>query len=294
MRVEVSPFSLRWLSDLTAMVNAHISQVPPGWTLTESQVAATMSASSWWDVHYPAEPKPADFEVLCAAVNGRLAASAKILYVEDDGAYISWVVADSAEPDALSSLLDELIEHARQRQCKVLGFSRWEFGLGWFGIPILWSHLVRGLQGAGFKTEGEWVLVGGELTTATLPEPSGSPDVLVEWRINEPESEWKVVARLDGIEVGECEFWGIPAAFRVSSVYEDWITVEWIGVEKPYQRRGIGRRLFAEGLSYHAGRGVKNVLLWTDRDNVPFQRLAEQFGFRRGPVCLQFSKITFR
>lgn len=294
MQPEIFPFSLRWLSDLTAMVNAHISQVPPGWTLTESQVAATMSVSSWWDVHYLAEPKTTDFEVLCAAENGRLAASAKILYVEDGGAYISWVVADSAEPDALSSLLDEVIEHARQRQCKGLGFSRWEFGLGWFGIPVLWSHLVRGLQGAGFEAEGEWVLVSGELPAATLLEPPGSIDVQVEWRINEPESEWKVVAWLDGIEVGECEFWGIPAVFRDSSDYEDWITVEWIGVEKPYQRRGIGRRLFAEGLRYQAGRGVKNVLLWTDMGNVPLQRLAEQFGFRRGPVCLQFSNITFR
>jgi len=61
-----------------------------------------------------------------------------------------------------------------------------------------------------------------------------------------------------------------------------WITFEWLGVESPYQRQGIGRWLLSEQLRRQAQRGIANAILWTEPDNRAMRRIGECWALAMG------------
>jgi GNAT superfamily N-acetyltransferase len=293
MRFELLPFQPVWLADLTLLINAHTSLVPPGWTLTDAQVDLLLAAPFWWQVHYPDQTRLADAEVLCVLEDGNLCAGTRLRYSDDRCTYITWILSKPESGDAFRYLLEEVETRARARGCQSLRFTRNELGAGWFDVPVVWPHIVQGLHEAGFEVEREWMLMSGKVNRYNNPMPDVQ-DLTLEWDARPQEAEWKVTARADGMLLGECEAWGIPAAFHGCSGYDEWITLEWLGVEEPYRRKGIGRWLMNEQLQFQAGRGIGKALMWTEIDNEAAIRLNEQMGFSRGPVCLQYRSRNLR
>lgn len=293
MKIEILPFTSSWLPDLTTLINSHIIHLMPGWVLLEDQVASVLTAPYWWNLHYHQSTEQNEKQkILCAFVDGHLSAAAQVYFPQDGCAYVGWIVSDPQLSLALTNLLEKIINHACQLQCQAVSFSRYGFGVGWMDIPTIWPHLVEGIQKAGFVLEREWVLMSGDIPALIAAASPVFLDCQVKWHVDPTKFEWEVAACLDEIRVGECQFWGIPSVFRGCPGYDEWITLEWISIEEPYRRKGIGRWLITEQLKYQAQRGVRHVLLWTETDNFPLKCLAEEFGFRCGPICHQFSSLT--
>lgn len=294
-------FSSRWLPDLTGLINAHIAQVPPGWTVTERQVAAVLATPSVWGVHYPDEPGEFGTETLCVIDRQRLVAAAQWGYPVQHrasesadlsaGGCMSWIAAVPDNAAALALLLEALTARCRERGCHELVTSRYAFGVGWSGIAVTWPHLDAGLEQAGFSRSQRWVIMTGTTDIPAAAAPEDVESMRLDWHVDEAALEWDLQLYANDQLVGECQAWGIPRHLAGCDGYADWITFEWLGVEPPYRRQGIGRWLLSEQLRRQARRGIANAILWTEPDNRAMRRIGESLGFGYGPECWVFEKI---
>ncbi|MDA1191684.1 MAG: GNAT family N-acetyltransferase [Candidatus Poribacteria bacterium] len=201
---------------------------------------------------------------------------------------IQWIVAAPHAEHAVSRLLNEIETKAARAMCRTLSASgRNPLGVGWFGTPTTWRSVSEGLRRARFQPTGKWLLMFGD---TYAPQTTSIPGATFRWNADERAGEWTVEAVLDGDAVGECSVWAIPRPFDGCGEAGEWMTLEWLGVEEAWQRRGIGRALLAEQRRFWRERGARHLLLWTETDNLPLQALASYTGFRFAPECWQWEK----
>ena len=300
------------LPDLTRLVNSHISQIPPGWILTEAQVAHILGSESAWSSHYREDRRSFLSRIICALDSDRRMAAAKWKWPNPEDpewrwgedyrhlgwsnerrevASLAWILADPAHAQAAQILLSAATE-----QCEGLGrhtvtvSQRFEFGVGWLGIPASWTHLVAALQRAEFATEDKWVIMVGSAALSQEAAASQQTGIALRWHIDKSTTEWLLEAHVEGVVIGECEAWGIPSHFEGCNGFKEWLTIEWIGVEEASRHRGIARALLREQMRFHHSRGVRELIAWTEPDNAPAMRLGESLGFRYGPECWTCTK----
>jgi GNAT superfamily N-acetyltransferase len=293
-------FSADLLPDLTRLVNAQLAAVPPGWSLTETQAAQTLAqASDLWGVHFPEQKAVFELETLCVLDRGRLTAAAQWGFPIvpetrgiDNASVLFWIAAEPTSAESLPLLLETLAAHSRAAGSPRITTTRFSFGVGWLGIPALWTHVTEGLQAAGFAVTRRWVILACPASLPEVPAPESIRSMNISWQVDENASEWDFRLHADGELVGECSAWGIPQHFSGSEGYANWITVEWLGVEPAYQRKGIGRWLVAEQLRRQAGRGISKAILWTETNNQALAGLGESLGFQTGPECWEFELVN--
>jgi GNAT superfamily N-acetyltransferase len=291
-------FSPNLLSDLTRLVNTQLVTMPPGWTLTEAQVAQTVVlASDLWGVHYPEQDSGFESETLCVLDQGRLVAAAQWGYPSpqgirtiDNSSMLLWVVAEPDKVEGLHLLLETLVGHARAAGSREITTTRFSFGAGWLGIPMSWSHVVTALQAVGFVVSKRWVILTSAVDIPEVSTPESLASMHISWQVNVNAAEWELRLHTDDTLVGECCAWGMPQHFSDCERYTAWVTVEWLGVEPGYQRKGIGRWLIAEQFRKQAQQGVTHVILWTEINNQPLRSLGESLGFHSGPEYWEFQK----
>jgi len=298
MRAQTVPFDPSLAPEVTRLTNRHMRVVPPGWELSEQQVADTVAAvDSLWRHHYP-DGQRGEQETFCLAASGRLAAAAQLTYLAADPAdgdsspeaHLEWAVADADLDDAAGALFDEIIAGSRARRCRIIRASgRWAFGVGWIGIPVVWPHLIDAALQRGFQAKWDWVIMTGDIDALAVPAPATAPGDLA-WQVDEQALEWNLEIRQADGKVAECDVWGIPPHLVGCAGSEEWTTVEWIGVEEAFRRRGVGRFLMQEQARLHARRGIRHLVLWTETDNAPMRMFAESLGFSYGPRCLRLQR----
>jgi GNAT superfamily N-acetyltransferase len=210
-----------------------------------------------------------------------------------DRTAVDWIVAapDHADtPDALRGLLDAIGAWGRAQGCTSAGVGgRWPFGVGWGGIPTCWRHVLDAFVAEGFLPDQQWVIMTRSTAVGAPAQPALGP-LTFRWHVDEAAQEWELRAFLGDELAGECQAWGIPRHLQSCPGADEWITVEWIGVEEPYQRKGLGRWLMLEQLRHQAARGVRHVALWTERGDAVARRFYETLGFTYGPECWKLVK----
>ena len=153
------------------------------------------------------------------------------------------------------------------------------------------NKYVKALQTAGFVVSRRWVILTSAVDIPEVSTPKSLISMHTSWQVDINASEWELRLHTDGALVGECQAWGIPQHFSDCEGYTDWVTVEWLGVEPAYQRKGIGSWLIAKQFRKQAQRGVTRVIIWTETDNQPLLGLGEFLGFQSGPECWEFQKV---
>jgi GNAT superfamily N-acetyltransferase len=283
------PLTPSLLPDLTLLVNRHTRLMPPGWEFTEAQVARVIaSANSQWRHHYPDLPD-GEVEAFCSLDSDRLVAAAQLKHYPADAdsapeTYVLWAFADPMMEGAADALFAEIV--CRARGAEIDAGSRHAFGVGWFGLPVVWPHLVDAAARHGFVAKWEWVIMTGEaapLVAVAQPAPPGE----LSWRVDEQALEWDLTLRRDGKMAAECQVWGIPPHLEGCPGSDQWAVVEWIGVEEPFRRQGLALFLLREQARFHLARGIAHLLLYTESDNAELQAFAAALGFQLGPRCLR-------
>jgi len=285
------------LPQLTVLINRHIDRIPPGWMLNEAQVATILSdAERFWSLHFGEDEQPSPAHIPCAVDGERLLAAAQWdEWTRPDQpdvkiATVIWIVAEPDQPEALDRLLSAIIGKATELNCCQIVTSRFRFGVGWMGIPTQWQHLINGMLRANFQVSDKWVMMTAS-SESVLMDSTAVAQPTLKWNIREGNLEWDVEAYADGKLAGECQAWGIPTYYRGCRGYEEWMTVEWLGVEESFRRQGIGRLLMLEQLRFHARRGVKNVIVWTETHNREARMFNRVLGFEYGPECWNFERL---
>jgi GNAT superfamily N-acetyltransferase len=194
--------------------------------------------------------------------------------------YRGWLVAPTGH---LIAYCQNLLASQQHTAALLLRYAR---------VPDVWPHLRVALERLGCVPKDTWVMmhIPIELITQSVPD---LPGFSFNWNIKEPQLEWELTAQTQETLAGECFAWGIPTHFRENANFDEWITFEWVGVEEPYRRRGLARRLMLEQMLFHYQRGVRNVMLWVEVDNLPARSLYESLGFLYGPECATFELHLF-
>jgi GNAT superfamily N-acetyltransferase len=294
-----------FLPELTIIVNSQIAAIQPCWMLTPAQIQWVIeNGYQSWGNHYHNETDAPHGRALtlCALEDEKhdiaVVAAAQCLYPDRNDTdwpicSLSWVVALPGYDEALDKLLNAIMQVAWQCGCEQIVTSRFGFSVGWMGIPTAWPHLIAGLDRAGYDVWDKWLLMVGDKDSSFISEASDLRERFrLDWQINEAADEWNLNAfNSDNSFVGECQAWGIPPQFRGCAGFDEWITVEYLGVEWAYQRQGIGRALLAEQMRYQSRRGIKHVLVWTETDNAAARRVNEILGFRYDSECWRFRLV---
>jgi len=271
------------LPDLTALVNRQLAAVPPGWTMTSAQAGSFLRMPSAWAVHYP-DPPPFAKRDLGVRGGGRLLAAGQYGMVEGY-CHVAWLAADPGKPAALADWLAALEGLARAAGCREIADSRNELGIGWFGTPVAWEHLVRGLGKAGWEPGDRWVIMTGETVPAADPGDPPFRTLVLDRREETVAGEWAAYARVGDVPAADSVCWAPSGVFRDCPGWAEWMILEWIGVEEPFQRRGLGRWLFRTQMRWLADRGIRRVMLYTETGNLPARRLFESAGLTAASEC---------
>lgn len=287
--LQIVPFTAAHLPDLTRLINAQIAPIPPYWKLSETQVADILGKDSLWEIHFEDEDSPVwrwENEIVCAVNNhNRVQAAMRLDYRYDDGklAMVSarWLVAHEDQPKALSRLLDYLTAKRSRDDTAIFIHGRSDFSLGWGGVPLHCVHITKGLEQKGFIPSQKWLVMSADIAAwqSTPLAPIPAP-FTPRWRIDEGHLDRTVVIEDGDTLAAECQSWGIPLEFTACDTYAQWMQIEWLGVEAPYQRRGLARRLLQEQFRYHALRGITRCIAHTEVANLPTQQLNRSLGFQ--------------
>ena len=218
------------------------------------------------------------------AVDGRLVSAAEHI-ITGGGFVITWLASDPLEPGALEELLESLGADARRQGCRLDATTRNELGVGWFGTPLAWDHVVRGFREAGLVPGDRWRIMTAD--AGSVPRPGSAPfrTMTVERREDAAAGERSLWARVGDVAAADAVSWEISGLPRGCPGTEGWTTIEAIDVEEPFRRHGVGRYLLAEQAAWLAAAGFARLLLFTETSNEPAIRLFESMGFSAGPEC---------
>ncbi|MCA0455221.1 MAG: GNAT family N-acetyltransferase [Chloroflexi bacterium] len=275
--------------DVTRLVNEQIAPIPPYWKLTEKQVAEILAKDSLWEIHFEDEETPAwgwENEIVCVVnrLDNRVYAATRLDYRYDDGklAMVSarWLVADPEHSTALLRLIDYITAKRETDGVSIYVHGRSDFSAGWGGVPLHAAHITRALAQKGFTPIQKWLVMTASISQWQTEPLSPLPAPYVpRWRIDDAHLSREVLIEDGDVLVGECQSWGIPPEFVACATYGQWMQIEWLGVEEPYQRRGFARRLLQEQFRYHALRGITHCVAHTELHNLPTQMLNRSLGF---------------
>lgn len=292
--MQIVEFRLELLPDLTRLVNEQLAAIPPCWTFSETQVALTIAqAGTLWGMHFPEDQESCASPTVCVLERREIVAAAQWLLPSENkyACSICWIVARPDYPIAARTLLHLIENQASAGGYGKVHLTRFSFGVGWFGIPAQWKHIHTGMRDAGYQQTETWVLMHGSTDAHNNLPPSPADEIKkLYWDMDKPALEWTLTAYEGETQIGECQVWGIPDQFEGCDGFEEWATVEWIEVNQAHQRRGLARRLMAEQMRFHARRGVKHFIAWTEQDNEAARRLNESMHFQNGPELAVLEK----
>lgn len=294
--MQIVEFGFELLPELTQLINNHIVSVPPKLTVNEFQVASILGTNFLWTLHYPNDLIHFVTQTTCVLENGHLVAASQwscpdLSNPELDKSYnnkalLSWIVSVPSCEEGLKVLLSTIAEKSKSLGCCEISLvSRFGFGVGWFGVPIIWTHLIEGLQQEGFEVFEKWVLMTGDIRVSGFPFSPNLEELTLKWHVDEAVLEWNLEVYKDQMMVGECQAWGIPPHLKGCRDFGEWITVEYIGVEKLYRRKNIGRFLMQEQMRFQYLQGIKKIILWTEHDNFAAQQLFESLDLKCDSEC---------
>lgn len=279
--MQIVEYHEKLLPSLTSLVNQHMTQVPPGFTFSEADVAQIIEqGGTLWDIHFPGEREIYTTETLCVLDRHQVVAAAQWLMPREQHVFsILWIFAQPDLPIPTRTLLHLMNNRFAKSGCEMVHVSRFSFGAGWFGIPVKWKHITSAMLEAGYRQTEKWrIMLGKTEPTPDVPLPA-LDNLSFYWNMNKPNLEWDLSVYQGETSVGECQVWGIPPHLEEFPLAAKWATVEWIGVEPEFRQRGVGKRLLAEQIRFHGRRGVTDLMLWTNSKNRAVIKLNKSLGF---------------
>ena len=280
---------------LTGLANRHLCLLPPGWELTERQLASVLRDPLQYGPYFREEPQPGTTEIMCVMDHERLVTAAALWLPERsdprwsdgrlrgdgrDGADLLWLLSDPASRHGLRTLLEAASGRAARLGCRRITAGD---GCGVcparYGVPASWANIGAGLEEHGFAVTSQSAMMHARLTDLDDSAPADIDGLTLEWREDPEVPEWELFARVGSRQVGECQAWGLGRHLADHPEYRRWMIVELIEVAKSHRRQGIGRRLVFEQMRAHAKRGGTDALLQVFLPDPDALRFHEAMGF---------------
>ena len=295
--VEIVPYEPRHLSALVALADAHLALVPPhdARMIAPALEMVVRQYHRLWLHHYPEDADiPTHHRALVALEAGEPVGLAIVRWSSDDeSGHVAFLLAEPSMPEAADRLIEEATAMLSAQACATIeAGDRCPIGLGWFGLPTTWTHLIGAYERAGFACVDGWAIMTGRTDAVPIEPPRPAKEMIHVLLTEHPDRrEWRIEFFHDEENVGECDAWGVPPHLDSCPGFGDWITIEWIGVAEEFRRRGLAFWLMVKQMHYHLRAGRHYVMLWTGPDNLPARSLYRRLGFDDGPETRVFRKV---
>jgi GNAT superfamily N-acetyltransferase len=283
----VRPFRRADRDQLTALVNAHIATVVPGWAVSAAVLLAQIERDP---AQYVTEPWVDDRATLVAEVDGRLVGAAHLRRYRDDAdvgpdwrgaGEIAWLVCWPAHEAAGDALLAACV-----RSLGIWGVRRC-FADGdlptpaTYGIPDAWPHVRRLLTRSGFdpRAEREEIQLAGGLDG--VPEPGPAPLAGLALRRVVGTFGARFEGVLDGRVVGFVEAQDDHTRGGSLSRLDGWADLAELHVTEDLRGRGIGTWLVQHLVSWLRLGGTHRFLVALAGEDIGLEPWMARFGWRR-------------
>lgn len=283
----VRPFRRADRDQLTALVNAHVSTVVPGWAVSTAVVLAQIERDP---AQYVTDPWVDDRATLVAEVAGRLVAAAHLRRyridadVADDwrgAGEIAWLLCWPAHEAAGSALA---------AAC-VAALSAWGVRRSYadgdlptpatYGIPDAWPHVASVLTGAGFaaRTAREEIQLAGPLGDVPDPGPVPVPGMSVRRVVGTFGARFEAV--LQGEVVAFVEAQDDHTRGGSLSRLDGWADLAELHVRESQRGRGIGTWLVQHLVAWLRLGGTSRFLVALGEEELELEAWFARFGWRR-------------
>lgn len=262
------------LPSLLDLINIHLSDVVPGWSLTADFLETHLEHDA---TEPTTDPWVVERTTLCVAEEDQVLAAAHLLHYGDGGEVgealrgageISWLVFRPEHPDTASATLN-----AARKWLSARNPTREEiWGGGMFvpafcGVPDSWPHVTSALEVAGYSPglERREALYGGTLDST--PELLDTSVSNLKLHCSPGAFGIRFSAEFGGEEVGYCEV--VPDLTRDNSLPAllGWAELTELRVDESWRDREIGTWILCHAVSWLRVAGCDRIVLSVAADD---------------------------
>ena len=272
---------------LSALVNAHVCTVVPGWAVSTAALLAQVERDP---AQYVTDPWVRARATLVAEVDSRLVAAAHLRRYRADAdvgpgwrgaGEIAWLVCWPAHEEAgarLAAACTDVLGSWRVRRQYADGDLPTP---ATYGIPDSWPHVARVLAGAGFdpasaRTE---VTLAGTLDDVPPPRPPAVPGLDLQRVVGTFAARF--LATRHGEVVGLVEAQDDHTRGGSLSRLHGWADLAELHVTEDARGAGIGTWLVAHLAEWLRLGGTRRFLVVLGQDDLPLEPWFARFGWRR-------------
>lgn len=282
----VRPFRRTDREQLTALVNAHISTVVPGWAVSTAALLAQVERDP---AQYVTDPWVRERCTLVADVGDRVVAAAHLRRYRADGdvggdwrgaGEIAWLVCWPAHELAGARLVAACV-----RVLEAWGVRR-QYADGdlptpaTYGVPDSWPHVAALLTGAGFDGSSARVEVAlaGTLDAVAAPGPAPVAGMTLRRAVGSFGARFHAV--LDGVVVGFAEAQDDHTRGGSLARLDGWADLAELHVEPRYRGRGVGTWLVRHLVDWLRLGGTRRFLVALGEDESGLVPWFARFGWQ--------------
>jgi len=161
-----------------------------------------------------------------------------------------------------------------------------EYKYNFYHLPCAYlsdhlAHVAALLAFNGYrKTRGEVFFEWPDFEPVEPPAVDLPVDIVVEWKTGQAaRPNLELVARLDGESIGVCDCESLAGPTRAEEA-EDWFCVHWLGVNRAFRGRGLGKHLLRRALVEMRRAGYRHAAISTSLPNHRAFVFYSHFGYR--------------
>lgn len=283
----VRPFRRADRDQLTALVNAHVCTVVPGWAVSTAVLLAQVERDPG---QYVTDPWVRDRATLVAEAGGRVVAAAHVRRYRTDpdvgadwrgAGEIAWLVCWPAHEVAGGRLAASCVRLLRTWRV------RRQYADGdlptpaTYGVPDSWPHVARVLAGAGFDAAHGRVEVtlAGTLDGVRAPGPPVVDGLTVRRTVGTFAARFSAV--LGGEVVGFVEAQDDHTRGGSLARLDGWADLAELHVVAAHRNRGIGTWLVGHLAAWLRLGGTERFLVALGEDDLALEPWFDRFGWHR-------------
>lgn len=299
MAIQIQPYELERLTDVTALYNEAIQDVPLAFPATSDEMASGLAGVLREGEGVSGMRHEAAF------VAGEGGEALGFIHVglgcpwretTDEYGVIRFLAYRRGRRDVGQSLLEAGAAHLRAFPIpRIATFDHhhrypfYQVDSAYLSERIAHVHALLGLNGYR-PWKGEVILGWREFAP---PDPGLPPiecEVTLTRKDQTPGSpRFSVKAVRDGQVLGECLIGSVGETTSALPAKE-WALVDWLGVEEPWRGKGLGRFLLSHGLREARAAGYPHAVISTDWRNDRAFVFYSNFGFRLLDWTYSFSR----
>ena len=283
----VRPFHRADRDQLTALVNAHVCTVVPGWAVSTAALLAQIERDP---AQHVTDPWVAARATLVAEVDHRLVAAAHLRRYRDDAdvgpdwrgaGEIAWLVCWPAHEEAgarLAAACTGVLEAWRVRRQYADGDLPTP---ATYGIPDSWPHVARVLAGAGFDPASARVEVTLAGTLDAVPPPRTPAVAGLELQRAVGTFAARFTATRHGEVLGFAEAQDDHTRGGSLSRLHGWADLAELHVAESARGVGVGTWLVSHMAEWLRLGGTSRFLIALGQDDLLLEPWFARFGWRR-------------